>query len=96
MGDPGFPVRGRRPRRGGVDSRGGYVLKILYAETKESGPLGGVSRAYPLDLPIGGVVLTNGSPNMFVHVNKLGVLKGMPKGVPMLQRLIFGHNFRIC
>ena len=25
----------------GVDSRGGYILKILYAETKESGPLGG-------------------------------------------------------
>ena len=24
---------------GGVDSRGGYVLKILYVETKESGPL---------------------------------------------------------
>ena len=24
-----------------VDSRGSYVLKILYVETKESGPLGG-------------------------------------------------------
>ena len=42
MANPGFPVgRGRRPRRGGVDSRGGYVLKILYVETKESGPFGG-------------------------------------------------------
>ena len=28
-------------RRGGVDSRGSYVSKILYVETKESGPLGG-------------------------------------------------------
>ena len=25
---------------GGVDSRGSYVLKILYVEMKESGPLG--------------------------------------------------------
>ena len=40
--DPGFPVGGRGPRRGGgVDSRGGYVSKILYVETKESRPLGG-------------------------------------------------------
>ena len=27
---------------GGVDSRGGYVLKILYVKMKELGPLGGV------------------------------------------------------
>ena len=40
MADPGFPVGGRGPRMGGVDSRGGYVSKILYVETKESGPLG--------------------------------------------------------
>ena len=26
---------------GGMDSRGSYVLKILYVKTKESGPLGG-------------------------------------------------------
>ena len=26
---------------GGTDSRGGYVPKILYVETKESGPLDG-------------------------------------------------------
>ena len=26
---------------GGMDSRGGYVLKILYVKMKESGPLGG-------------------------------------------------------
>ena len=36
VADPGFPAGGRQPRRG-VDSRGGYVLKILYVETKESG-----------------------------------------------------------
>ena len=34
VADPGFLV-------GGVDSRGGYVSKILYAKTKESWPLGG-------------------------------------------------------
>ena len=40
--DPGFPVGGGRgPRRKGVDSWGGYVLKILYVKMKESGPLGG-------------------------------------------------------
>ena len=39
---------------GGVDSRGSYVLKILYVKTKELGPLGGAraGRA-PLDPPMG-------------------------------------------
>ena len=39
---------------GGVDSRGGYILKILHVETKESGPLGvgGMRRARPLDPPM--------------------------------------------
>ena len=33
---------------GGVDSRGGYVLKILYVKMKELGPLGGgMHRARP-------------------------------------------------
>ena len=41
VADPGFPVGRRGPRRGGMDSRGGYILKILYVKTKESGPLGG-------------------------------------------------------
>ena len=43
-------------RGGGVDSRGGYVSKILYVKTKESWPLGwgeGVRRARPpLDPPM--------------------------------------------
>ena len=41
VADPGFPVGGLEPRKGGMDSRGGYVSKILYVKTKESGPLGG-------------------------------------------------------
>ena len=41
VADPGFPVGGRGPRRGGVDPRGGYITKILYVKTKESGPVGG-------------------------------------------------------
>ena len=45
VADPGFPVGGCRPRRGGVDSRGSYVLKILYVEKKESG-------TRPLDPPM--------------------------------------------
>ena len=39
--DPGFSIGGRQPHRGGANSRGGYVSKILYVKTKESGPLGG-------------------------------------------------------
>ena len=38
---------------GGVDSRGGYVSKILYVKTKELGPLGGARP--PLDPPMVGV-----------------------------------------
>ena len=45
VADAGFPVGGRGPRRG-VDSWGGYVSKILYVKTKESGPLG------PVDPPM--------------------------------------------
>ena len=44
----------RISRRGGVDlvgavvdSRGGYVSKILYVKTKESGPLGGRAPGTP-------------------------------------------------
>ena len=40
VADPGFPVGVRRPCRRGEDSQGSYVLKILYVEMKESGPLG--------------------------------------------------------
>ena len=40
VADSGFPV-------GGVDSRGSYLLKILYVETKESGPLGRASVTPP-------------------------------------------------
>ena len=40
-----------------MDSRGGYVSKILYVEMKGSGPLGGVCRARPLDPPMQGIAL---------------------------------------
>ena len=54
VADPGFPVGGSGPRRGGEDSRGGYVSKLLYVKMKESGPVGGggVRRARPLDPPM--------------------------------------------
>ena len=39
-----------------MDSRGGYISKILYVETKESGPLGGYAWARPLlDPPMASV-----------------------------------------
>ena len=44
--------RGASTSLGGADSRGSYVLKILYVETKESGPLGDVRRARPPQDPL--------------------------------------------
>ena len=35
-----------------MDSRGGYVSKILYVKMKELGPWGGARRARPLDPPM--------------------------------------------
>ena len=52
VADPGFPIGGGVDLMGGHDSRGGYVSKILYVETKESGSLGGVRLAHPLDPPM--------------------------------------------
>ena len=47
-----FPAGGASTSLGGADSRGGYISKILYVKRKESGPLGGMRRARPLDLPV--------------------------------------------
>ena len=54
MADPGFPVGGRGPRRGGPwTPEAGTFQKILYVKMKESGPVGGAraGRA-PLDPPM--------------------------------------------
>ena len=42
-----FSGESRISHRGGVDSRGGYVSKILYVKMKESGPLGGRALGTP-------------------------------------------------
>ena len=48
MTDPGFPVGGDVDLvGGGMDSRGGYISKILYVAMKESGPLGGCAPGMP-------------------------------------------------
>ena len=52
MADPGFPIGGRGPHKGDVDFRGSYVSNILYVKMKESGSLGSVRRARPLDPPM--------------------------------------------
>ena len=52
MADPGYPVGGVDLVRGGVDSRGSYVSKILYVKTKESGPIGGRAPGTPLNPPM--------------------------------------------
>ena len=42
VADPGVPLGGiDLVGRGGVDSQGSYISKIIYVEMKESGPLGG-------------------------------------------------------
>ena len=41
MADPGFPVGGRAPVRGGMDLRREHFLVKMYAKTKELGPMGG-------------------------------------------------------
>ena len=44
---------GHGPHGWGIDSRGGYVLDILYVKMKESGPFGaGGVLGIPLDLPM--------------------------------------------
>ena len=66
--------RGRGPRGGGgMDSRGSYILKILYIEMKESGPLlrgGGVRWTRPLDPPMVWLVFLfkfKKSNNSYIH-----------------------------
>ena len=41
VADPGFPVGGRAPVRGGVDLRRGHFSVKMYVKTKELGPIGG-------------------------------------------------------
>ena len=60
------PAGGSWPHRGGLQSWGGYVLKILYVKMKESGTLG----ACPLDLAMLWAVVCNtftGWWNGFLH-----------------------------
>ena len=45
---------------GGMDSQGGYVLKILYVEMKESGALGWRALDMSPDPPMPEIVPTNG------------------------------------
>ena len=52
VADPGFPVGGAVDLIGGVESRGGYVSKILYVEMKESGPWGVGGRGCAPGTPI--------------------------------------------
>ena len=52
VADPWIPVGGV-DLVGGADSWGSYVSKILYVETKESGPLRGLAPdTIPLDPPM--------------------------------------------
>ena len=52
MADPGFPVGGHAPVRGGVDLRRRHFFPKMYAKTKELGPIGGARRTRPLDPPM--------------------------------------------
>ena len=53
MADPGFSAGGIDLMGGGIGSRGSYVSKIFYVETKEFGPLGGHALGMPpIDPPM--------------------------------------------
>ena len=53
VADPGFPVGGRAPVRGGVDLRCGHFSVKMYVKTKELGPIGGRAPGTPpLDPPM--------------------------------------------
>ena len=51
VADPGFPVGGRAPVRGGMDLRRGHFLVKMYAKTKELGPIGGHAPGTPCPPP---------------------------------------------
>ena len=56
---------------GGVDSRGGYVSKILYVKTKELGPLGGrAPGAPPLDPPMHRHTHTHTTKTLALAINQ--------------------------
>ena len=53
MADPGFPVGGVDPLKGrGPPTQALFGENVVYAKMKELGPVGGVCRARPLDLPM--------------------------------------------
>ena len=53
VADPGFPIGGRAPVRGGMDLRRGHFSVKMYAKTKELGPIGGRAPGTPsLDPPM--------------------------------------------
>ena len=47
VADPGFPVGGRGPVRGGMDLRHRHFSVKLYAKMKELGPVGGRAPGTP-------------------------------------------------
>ena len=68
---------------GGVDSRGGYVSKILYVKTKELGPLGGgAHQVCPLDPPMSLIAFPRCSR------------QSMPPANPFLGIELPGHTSR--
>ena len=87
MADPGFPVGGGVDLVGrAVDSRGGYISKILHVKTKEFGPLGGHAPGTP----------PSRSANA-QRVNQLAISKKVPnrqKILGMLRLYVHLHSNR--
>ena len=52
VADPGFPIGGRGPIRGGVDPPMQALFGENYVKMKQLGPMGGVRPARPLDPPM--------------------------------------------
>ena len=47
MVDPGFPIGGHAPIRGGGDLQRGHFSVKMYVKMKELGPMGGMHWAHP-------------------------------------------------
>ena len=81
-----------------MDSRGGYILKILYVEKKQAGPLGGVRQARPRDPPMPNHTLGNiniGHGLAATTATSLWLVKSQSSG-PELQTLsvnLFNKTF---
>ena len=72
-----------------MDSQGSYISKILYVKMKESGPLGGMCRACPLDSPMHGT-------RSFGQIRLISYICLLEKNFGISHMLIFVVHVLFC